>query len=315
MELHTLNTNMNRMALVAVLCLLAACATRSGSNGELQFPQQLVAFTAYSDSALFSGTDSSTWDKEIRERGFILYDDGIYKMWYTGYHPDRSAAKFLGYAVSEDGVHWERFAKNPIYREKWTEDVFVLKDQGLYYLFAEGENDIAHLLTSADGINWESKGDLTILTAKGDTIPGPYGTPTVYIKEGIWHLFYERVDSAIWVATSADKLHWRNIQDEPVLIPGPEDYDKGAVAANQIVEWGGKYYLYYHATSNQDWNKGGRPVYWNSNVAVSDDLLNWQKYPDNPLVENNESSPITVWDGQKPKLYTMHKNVHLYVPK
>src|SRR5690606_19064174 len=148
-------------------------------------------------------------------------------------------------------------------------------------------------------------GDLTIQTTAGDTIPGPYGTPVVFIRAGVWHLFYEREDAAIWVATSTDKLHWRNLQDEPVLIPGPAEYDKGAVAADQIVEFDGKYYMYYHATSNPDWNKGGRPVYWNSDIAVSEDLIHWEKFPNNPLVENNESSPISVWDGQKPKLYTM----------
>jgi len=308
------NLNVYFFALMLTLFLFTNCGTKQG-DAHQRFPPEVVAFTAYSDRSLFSGTDSSTWDQYIRERGFILYDEGIYKMWYTGYNPDRSAVKSLGYAISHDGINWERYSKNPIFSEKWTEDVFVLKDQGVYYLFAEGDDDVAHLLTSADGIQWESKGNLTILSTKGDTIPGPYGTPTICIQDNTWHLFYERVDSAIWVATSVDQLHWRNIQDEPVLIPGPEEYDKGAVAANQIVEFDGKYYMYYHATPNPDWNKGGSPVYWNSNVAVSEDLINWQKYPNNPLVENNESSPVTVWDGQQLKLYTMHKNVHLYLPK
>lgn len=309
------NVQVNWFGLMIGLFLFTNCGTRQAGDVNELFRPAVVAFTAYSDSSLFSGTDSSTWDKHIRERGFILYDEGVYKMWYTGYNPDSSTVKFLGYATSDDGISWERYPKNPIYREKWTEDIFVLKDQGIYYLFAEGDNDVAHLLTSPDGIHWEAQGDLTILTTAGDTIPAPYGTPTVFVKDGTWHLFYERIDSAIWVATSVDKLLWHNVQDEPVLVPGPEDYDKGAVAANQVVEFDGRYYLYYHATSNPDWNKGGSPVYWNSNVAVSEDLINWQKYPNNPLVENNQSSPITVWDGQKPKLYTMHKNVHLYLPK
>src|SRR5690606_10087708 len=127
-----------------------------------RFPEALVAFAPYADQSLFSGTDSSTWDKHIRERGFILFDEGIHKMWYTGYNPDSSDVKFLGYATSNDGISWERYAKNPIYRDNWTEDVFVMKDQGQYYLFGEGKNDVAHLLTSTDGIYWEAKGDLTI---------------------------------------------------------------------------------------------------------------------------------------------------------
>lgn len=304
-----------RSGLMIGLFLFTNCGIRQAGDVNEMFPPAVAAFTAYSDGPLFSGTDSSTWDKHIRERGFILYDEGIYKMWYTGYNPDSSAVKSLGYAISVDGIKWERYAAHPVYNEKWTEDVFVLKDGGTYYMFAEGDGDVAHLLTSPDGIHWESEGELTIFSTEGAAIPAPYGTPTVFVKDGTWHLFYERIDSAIWVARSVDKLNWHNVQDEPVLVPGPEDYDKGAVAANQVVEFEGKYYLYYHATSNPDWNKDGSPVYWNSNVAVSEDLITWQKYPDNPLVENNQSSPITVWDGQQPKLYTMHKNVHLYLPK
>ena len=35
--------------------------------------------------------------------------------------------------------------------------MFVLKHEDKYFMFAEGKNDIAHLLTSADGINWQNK--------------------------------------------------------------------------------------------------------------------------------------------------------------
>lgn len=306
-----------RVVLYLLVCVLYFTACQSGGYGnKVNFLfDENAKFSAYTDSVLFSGTGEATWDKVIRERGFIVFEEGIYKMWYTGYNPDSSDLKFLGYATSIDGIHWERYVGNPIYRDGWTEDVFVLKDKGVYYLFAEGEGDRAHLLTSADGLKWRSKGDLSITTTEGDTIPAPYGTPTVFVKDDIWHLFYERIDSAVWVATSADLINWRNIQDEPVLVPGPEEYDKGAIAANQIVEHNGVYYMFYHATSNPDWNKGGKPVYWNSNIATSQDLIEWKKHSGNPIVENNESSPIWVDDGTAPKLYTMHKNVHLYMLK
>ncbi len=98
--------------------------------------------------------------------------------------------------------------------------MFVIKDDGTYYMFAEGENDVAHLLTSPDGINWTEQGDLTIITTRGDTLSAPYGTPVIWIENGQWYLFYERNDDAIWLAKSDDKLTWTNVQDEPVLRPG-----------------------------------------------------------------------------------------------
>jgi sucrose-6-phosphate hydrolase SacC (GH32 family) len=293
------------------LFTFASCAGQGRQvAGEGDFPVEMVGFTAYPANPVFAGTGGDTWDKKIRERGFILYEEGLYKMWYTGYNADMAEEKFLGYATSDDGVNWVRYSDTPVFNAKWTEDVFVLKHEGLYYMYAEGADDIAHLLTSADGINWREQGDLTITTTRGDTIPAPFGTPALWIEDGKWYLFYERNDAAVWLATSEDKLHWTHVQDEPVLSPGPETYDKGAIAVNQVVKHKGKYYLYYHATPQP--YGGDVPNTWNVDVAVSDDLIHWRKYPDNPLVENDCSSPILVFDGEKPGLYTMHPAVCRY---
>ncbi len=120
---------------------------------------------------------------------------------------------------------------------------------------------------------------------------------------------------AIWLATSADKLCWKNVQDDPVLPLGPDEYDQAAVAANQIVKYQDKYYMYYHATNRMDWQDPASPVEWNSNVAMSDDLIHWTKYPGNPIVPGDHSSPILVFDGERPSLYTMHSEVCRYSPK
>ncbi len=286
--------------------------TKKSSTEE--FPAEMVNFTPYENNPVFSGTDADTWDKNIRERGYILLEDGTYKMWYSGYKGGESDRKHLGYATSTDGINWERYDDNPIYKEKWTEDMFVIKEDGQYYMFAEGENDIAHLLISEDGIDWQEKGDLIIRKKNGDRIAGPYGTPTIWIEDGKWHLFYERNDLGVWLATSEDQITWTNVQDEPVLEMGPEEYDAGAVAANQIVKLNDHYYLYYHGSTNPNWADPNENALWSSLVAMSTDLINWKKYPENPIVEGDHSSPILVSDGEEYRLYTMHDKVWLYYP-
>ncbi len=131
--------------------------------------------------------------------------------------------------------------------------MFVMKHDGTYYMYAEGKNDVAHMLTSPDGMNWEEQGDLRMHMQNGDSIPGPYGTPTVWIENGHWYLFYERDDNGIWLAESKDHITWTNIQDEPVIKKGPGKYDAGALAANQVIKYKGRYYLYYHGSTNPDW--------------------------------------------------------------
>lgn len=296
-----------------------SCGPKRNSNlkaeGSNVFAKEMVDFVPYEHNPLFTATNADTWDRHIRERGFILYDDNIYKMWYTGYSGGDDDPKSLGYATSDDGLSWTRYPANPVFSLKWTEDMFVLKYENEYYMYAEGKNDIAHLLTSPDGIKWEEQGDLIIINSKGDTIPGPYGTPSVLIESDKWYLFYERNDEAIWLATSTDKKTWINVQDEPVMEKGPGNYDSGAVAANQIIKFRGNYYMYYHGSTDANWNSPGASSLWTSNVAMSTDLLHWQKYPHNPIVPGDHSSPILVPDGNKYRLYTMHNEVWCYLPE
>lgn len=313
---------MKKITRLLVLCIIIGTVschsnkkTSSIKNTGEEFPSEMVEFTPFEGNPIFTGSGTETWDKKICERGYILFEDGLYKMWYSGYNPEIAKQKFLGYATSTDGINWTRYSDKPIFTEKWTEDVFVLKHKGTYYMYAEGDNDVAHLLTSPDGIQWKEQGDLTIINTAGEIIPGPYGTPTVWVEDGKWHLFYEHDDLGIWLAQSEDKITWKNVQDEPVLKLGPEKYDIGAVAADQLVKYEGKYYLYYHATDRLDWQHPSSHVIWTSEVAMSKDLVHWVKYPGNPIVEGDHSSPILVFDGEKPSLYTVHSEVCRYSPK
>jgi sucrose-6-phosphate hydrolase SacC (GH32 family) len=298
-----------------VFILLASCmlliTCRSGKD--TGFAGEMVEFSPYKDNPVFTGSDSGKWDEHIRERGFILYDEGKFRLWYTGYRDE--GTRYLGYALSGDGIKWDRYSDKPLFDQKWTEDMFVMKNEGTYYMYAEGLNDVAHLLTSADGISWQEQGDLIMISSRGDTIPGPYGTPSVIIEDGKWYLFYERNDNGIWVAGTTDKRTWINISDEPVLKKGPGKYDSGAVAANQVIKYKGKYYMYYHGSSDPDWDKPGAASIWTSNVAVSADLIHWEKYPGNPIVEGDHSSPIMVVADSEYRLYTMHPDVRLYLPR
>lgn len=318
-----MTTKMNRLIyipFIAFCLIMFSCSLRPKKETKPaeteNFPRELVDFVPYENNPIFGGTNTETWDKHIRERGYILVDDSLYKMWYSGYLGSDNSPKYLGYATSTDGIRWNRYSENPVFSEKWTEDVCVVKDDDLYYMYAEGENDIAHLLISKDGISWQEKGNLVILDTNGDTISGPYGTPALLIDKDKWYLFYERNDEAIWIATcAADPRIWTNVKDEAVLKPGPETYDAGAVATNQVINYKGKYYMYYHGSSNPDWDKPNSEATWSSNVAMSTDLINWVKYSGNPIVEGDHSSPIIVPDGDKFRLYTMHDQVWLYLPK
>ena len=299
--------------LVALLCIiLNSCnssSNKSDKKDEPDFPSELVSFKPYQSNPIFKGTgDSTLWDEKIRERGFILKEDSTYNMWYTGYTKRTGdQIKYLGFATSSDGLKWTRFPKNPIHKSLWVEDVFVLKSDNTYYMFAESRGDSAHLLTSNDKLNWKDQGALDVRLKNGKPIEkGPYGTPAVWKENDTWYLFYERNDIAVWLATSKDLKIWTNVQDEPILNCGPENYDQFAVAFNQIIKHNGLYYAYYHASAFKDWHE------WSTNIAVSRDLIHWKKYTKNPILGENTSSGIVVNEGKQLRLYTMHPEVRVY---
>jgi predicted GH43/DUF377 family glycosyl hydrolase len=303
----------NPVAALLLVTLLAPLAAepKTPIQGD-KFPAELVKFVPFSKEPVF-GPAKGQWDAMIRERGWIMKEDGIWKMWYTGY-ASKEGVRLLGYATSKDGIAWTRHPGNPIYKDHWVEDMMIVKDGGKYWMFAEGKDDLAHLLVSDDGVAWKRIGLLDIRKKNGQPISsGPYGTPTAWKEDGVWYLFYERNDLGIWLATSRDMKVWTNVQDEPVLIPGPAEYDKDLIALNQIIKYKGRYYAYYHGCAKT----GPKAKLWSTAIATSTDLIHWEKYAGNPLqpVEQNKSSGIVVHDGEKFRLYTMHPEVYLHVPE
>jgi predicted GH43/DUF377 family glycosyl hydrolase len=288
--------------------LVTAAAIAGGAQ---IFPPALVEFVPHGDDPVFEGRGHGQWDEMIRERGWILREDNIYHLWYTGYAPSQSGVMKLGYATSPDGLTWTRYRDNPIYSEHWVEDMMVVRLDDTYYMFAEGANDEAQLLTSTDRIHWTREGVLDIRTVNGERLtPGPFGTPTALHENDTWYLFYERNDEAIWLAASKDLKTWTNIQDEPVIKRGPEPYDRTMIALNQVVKHDGRYYAYYHATCP----KNG-PDRWTMNVATSPDLVHWKKFPGNPILGPDLSSGILVYDGRQFRMYCMHRAVRVFFPR
>ncbi len=304
----------HRRSFIAVILLFAHCAPAD------DFPSELVKFQQHGVKPIFTALGQGTWEVKIRERGFIWLDpdaDGTspakpkYHLWYTGYDGTREGIKQLGYATSPDGIQWTRHPRNPIHREHWVEDMLVLRHDGAFQMFAEGKDDQAQRLISRDGVSWQRAGKLDVRKTDGQPIEsGPYGTPTAWFENGVWHLFYERSDLGVWLATSRDLKVFTNVSDEPVLGPGQGLHDRELIAMNQVIRHNGRYFAYYHGSA-----KGETPSLWTTNIAVSDDLRNWRKYDANPLLprELNRSSGLLIRDGKHFRLYTMHPEVWLHL--
>jgi len=296
-------------ATVLAVCLAAVVEGSRADDGA--FPAELVEFGPPSATPLFAGGGPDSWDRDLRERGWIVRDGGAWHLWYTGSNRDQGPLRRLGHAISCDGLNWRRDVANPLVRDRWVEDVCVVRGAGRWFMFAEGEKDIAHLLVSRDHVRWEPAGPLDIRGTDGRPIAaGPRGTPAVWCERGVWHLFYERQDDGVWLATSRDLRTFTNSSDEPVLACGPEPYDRHGVAFDQVLRFRGRYYAYYHASPVADRSC------WQTCIATSTDLVHWEKYAGNPILpvdplHPKRSSATLIFDGTRHRLYTTHPDVRV----
>lgn len=142
------------------------------------------------------------WEKSCVGCPHVLYEGSKFRLWYSGgdmYEPDA-----IGYAESEDGIHWERELTNPILRpaDGWEADKVTAacivpreKDYLAFYIgFAEGfEKSQIGIARSKDGIhNWERYSKNPVIG------PGPKGSwddcniykPYVVYFRNQWYLWY-----------------------------------------------------------------------------------------------------------------------------
>jgi beta-1,2-mannobiose phosphorylase / 1,2-beta-oligomannan phosphorylase len=298
-------------AIVALMPVGTLRAVAQGPAAEAEFPAELVQWAPCAGNPVFTAQGPGHWDAKIRERGWILRDGDTYRLWYTGYDGTREGIKQLGYATSPDGRNWTPWPTNPLCREHWIEDMTVVKQGDRYYMFAEsGDENHTDMLTSPDGVDWKWEGPLDIRLADGQRpARKPGGTPTIWIEGDVWYLFYEWRDLGVWLAKTSDPASrvWINVQDEPVMSPGPADYDNQQIAFDQVIKHRDAYFAFYHSCSKET------PKMWGTNIARSTDLVHWQKYALNPLIPD-KSSGMVVAASDGLLLVTMHDQIDLFCP-
>src|SRR5262245_61786473 len=98
---------MKRWPLLAAFLLLLPPGLLTGPERPAEkFPAELVKFVQVGKEPVFRSAEKGQWDAKIRERGWILRDGGIWKIWYTGYDCTDEGLRMLGYATSPDGIRW-----------------------------------------------------------------------------------------------------------------------------------------------------------------------------------------------------------------
>ena len=210
---------------------------------------------------------STGWEDDLN-RNCVLKVDGIYKMWYTGQARGHS---YIGYAESEDGIHFTRKCDEPIMIAEYPwerESVMnpcVLYEDGKYRMwYSAGETYEPNVLayaTSTDGIHWVKKRYNPIFVCDPGNVyeQERVGGCQVVKVDGEYYLFYigyENIDTArICVARSRDGIvSWEKSSLNPIVSSDPEMWDGEACYKPSAVwnEEEQKWMLWYNGRSGAD---------------------------------------------------------------
>ena len=212
--------------------------------------------------------ESTGWEDNIN-RNCVLRLDGKYKMWYTG---QAGGYSYIGYAESDDGIHFSRISNEPVLFSERPWEGFsvmnpcVLYDDNKYKMwYAAGETYEPNVLAyaeSTDGINWVKSRINPIFTAeKGniyeqDRVGGCQVIKTEDMGYIMFYIGYENIDKAqICIARSDNGItQWKKSTANPIIFPQANSWDKDECYKPSFLwnEEENKWMLWYNGRSETD---------------------------------------------------------------
>jgi predicted GH43/DUF377 family glycosyl hydrolase len=164
---------------------------------------------------ILSPQEMPAWDCFALEGPAVLYDNGVWRLWYGGYGTEdwETEVTGIGYAEKE-GDTWVRKYAQPLIRNTGKEgdwnafhliDPNVVKDGDIYFLFTSGAKELgntdiavmqysylsAGVYTSVDGINWtQMEGNPILSCGRGGWDDFASFTPCAVIRDDTWFIYY-----------------------------------------------------------------------------------------------------------------------------
>ncbi len=180
---------------------------------------------------------TSDWEAVNVFNPAVIHEDGLFHMYYRAQGSDRVSR--IGYAVSKDGITWNRL-RRPILEpsnetdSQGVEDPRVTALDGRYYMAYtaySGNGPLAESVTpmfavSTNLIGWERMGPLTRDEDNKDHFLLPRKINDRYIA-------FHRRPPRIWLAESNDLITWPEEQMRAIMAPRPDNgWDSTRIGGN-----------------------------------------------------------------------------------
>lgn len=203
---------------------------------------------------LLSPVSSHHWESRFVFNPAVVYDGELFHMLYRAQGEDMVSR--LGYAVSHDGIHWNRMEK-PVFSPATQHELYGVEDPRITLL--EGFYYVAYTAYSPHGIYVSLARTRNFFTYErlGIVLPESPNKDAALFPEKIngKYVLIHRIEPDIWLAFSDDLKNWGDY----VSIAGPrkgywDNLKIGAGAPPIKTEYG--WLLLYHGVENTP-----RPTY------------------------------------------------------
>jgi len=263
---------------------LTLYSTNSGLGGiaiSVTWSNSVLPTTGWTDNS-FGPVMTGTLSYEYAgvAHPFVLFEDGIYKMWYTSV--GQSASGRIFYATSPDGINWTKRATpvfSPSYSGFDNQAVTlskIIKINGTYKMYYTSRGSLSSvaigLATSSDGINWTRR-NTPVLTGtlpwEGDVFTGDI----VYYNEKYFLYYYADGYNGIKIglATSTDGINFTK-KSQPIIVPSLS-WETNSITSPSVIIDNGVFKMVYitfdngkkigYAESNDGvvWTKNTEPIF------------------------------------------------------
>ncbi len=215
---------------------------------------------------------AATWDSSAVANPCVIYEYGVYKMWYAG---TEGTTWKIGYATSTDGNSWTKYASNPVLSPGSTgawdagdvKEPWVLKIDDVYHMWYVGSTStsgdhIGHA-TSSDGTTWTKDSANPVFAPEPSNTWEQYyvSNPSVLYEDGRFVMYYSGAYTTskqrVGRAYSDDGISWARDVTNPVLDWGNStDWDDDGVVLGSVFVDGTSHHVYFQGYSGANWQIG-----------------------------------------------------------
>ena len=237
------------------------------------------SFTRYSGNPVLSPITPSSWEDWGVYAPFVLKQGDTLKMWYTGVKS--YGVQQIGYAVSTDGINWQRYQLNPVLRVglpgSWDAEYVgyprIIFDGNTYRMWYFGHNNVSNPIfrigyaTSPDGIHWTKADSANPVLPLGE--PGAWDSAThaghsYFFDSDTFHLWFVGSDDPVIIPTrryrigyakSGDGITWEKHPQNPVFY-GSGSWDSLKVHNPCVIVDSSGYHMWYQGKYGSNYRIG-----------------------------------------------------------